>query len=106
MGFKTRTKDVKEIDNFDEEGKFLGRMNKCNFDVEMTMDMLTKITKYDTVWLWSRDSDIHYLLQHIKSKKKKVITICCRNFASEELRVNSDLFIPADPLRDRLEYIP
>jgi uncharacterized LabA/DUF88 family protein len=105
-GFHVRTKDIKEIDHFDDEGKFLGRISKCNFDVEMAMDMLLKLEKYDSVFLWSGDSDFHYLLQHLKSKKKKTITICGRDFASEELRHNSDLFIPADPLRDLLEYIP
>lgn len=105
-GFTVRTKDIKEIDNFDDEGKFLGRINKCNFDIEMAMDILSKIEKYDTVFLWSGDSDFHFLLQYLKSKRKKTITICARNFASEELRSHSDLFIPADPLREILEYIP
>ncbi len=107
-GFKIRTKNIKEIDDFDDEGKFLGRIRKCNFDIEMAMDMLTKIEKYDTVFLWSGDSDFYHLLQHLKSKKKKIITICCRDFASGELqdKKNSDLFIPADPLKNLLEYFP
>src|SRR3989338_7605986 len=105
-GFRVRTKDIKEIDNFDDEGKFVGRIRKCNFDIEMAMDMLLKIDKYDTVFLWSGDSDFHYLLQYLKSKKKKIVTICGRNFASEELRNSSDLFIPADPLKELLEYVP
>lgn len=106
VGFVVRTKDIKEIDNFDDEGKFLGRINKCNFDIEMAMDMILKIEKYDTAFLWSGDSDFDYLLRHLKSKKKNVITICARDFASDELRCNSDLFIPADPLKDLLEYLP
>lgn len=105
-GFFTRTKDIKEIDNFDEEGKFLGRLNKCNFDIEMTMDMLLKINKYDSIFLWSGDSDFHYLLKYLKSKNKKVVTICARDFASDELRNSADLFIPADPLKASLEYTP
>lgn len=107
-GFRPRTKDIKEIDDFDDEGKFLGRIRKCNFDVEIAMDMLIKIRNYDTIFLWSGDSDFHPLLQYLKSKKKKTITICCRHFASKELqnKKSSDLFIPADPLKDQLEYIP
>lgn len=106
--FNVTTKDIKEIDDFDDEGKFLGRKNKCNFDIEMTMDMLLKIEKYDTIFLWSGDSDFHYLLQYLKNKKKKVIVICARDFASDELqrKESSDLFIPADPLKNLLEYIP
>jgi len=105
-GFLVRTKDIKEIDNIDDEGKFLGRIKKCNFDIEMSMDMLLKLEKYDSVFLWSGDSDFHYLLRYLQSKKKKVITICARNFASDELRKSSDLFIPADPLTSFLEYMP
>ncbi len=105
VGFVVRTKEVKEIDNFDDEGKFLGRISKCNFDIEMTMDILLKIGKYDSLFLLSGDSDFHFLLQHLKAKKKKVVTMCARDFASEELRKYSDLFIPADPARDLLEYV-
>ncbi|MBI4120551.1 MAG: NYN domain-containing protein [Parcubacteria group bacterium] len=103
-GFRVRTKEIKEIDNFDAEGKFLGRINKCNFDIEMTMDILTKINTYDTMFLWSGDSDFCHLLMYLRTKKKRVITICARDFASEELRDNSDKFIPADPLKDLVEY--
>lgn len=103
-GFTTRTKPVKEINHFDEDGTFLGTIHKCNFDIEIAMDMLKKIEKYDTVFLWSGDSDFHLLLQYLKSKGKKVITICARDFVSEELNKHSDLFIPADPLKDHLEY--
>lgn len=103
-GFKSKTKDIKEIKEFDEDGRFVGKINKCNFDVEMTMDIMQQLDNYDTVFLWSGDSDFHLLLQYLKSKKKKVIVCCARNFLSDELEKNSDLIIPADPLKDYLEY--
>ncbi|MBU1102770.1 NYN domain-containing protein [Patescibacteria group bacterium] len=105
-GFKTRTKDIKEIPNFDDDGSFLGKLKKCNFDIEIATDMLTRINKYDTVFLWSGDSDFDFLLRYLQSKKKKTITMCARRFASDELQNNSDLFVPADPLKDFLEYVP
>jgi len=105
-GFIPRTKDVKEIDNFSLDGKFLGKINKCNFDIEIAMDVLLKINKYDTVFLWSGDSDFDILFRYLKSKKKSVVTICARSFASDELRESSTLFIPADPIAKYLEYIP
>lgn len=104
--FTTRTKDIKEIKDFDEDGKYSGTIKKCNFDIEMAMDMLTKIEKYDTVFLWSGDSDFHLLLQYLQSKKKKIIVVCARSFVSKELDSNSDLFIPADPFKEILEYVP
>lgn len=51
-GFQVKTKEIKMIPHYDEDGKFLGKTPKCNFDVEMAMDMLTKIYKYDTVMLF------------------------------------------------------
>lgn len=103
-GFVVRTKEIKEIDSINDAGKFVGRVNRCNFDIEITMDMLLKIDKYDTAMLWSGDSDFHFLLQYLKSKKKKVITVCARKFASDELRRYSDLFIPADPLKELIVF--
>jgi len=104
-GFRIRTKDIKEINNFDEDGKFLGKLIKCNFDVEMTMDIIQQIENYDTIFLWSGDSDFHVLLQYLRSKKKKIIIICNRDFVSTELYQYADLFIPADPLKEHLEYV-
>ena len=104
-GFTPRTKTVKEIKNFDEEGRFLGEINKCNLDIEITMDMLLKIEKYDTVFLWSGDSDFEWLLKHLQNKGKKIVIMCARNFLSRELYKLADDFLPADPLKRELEYI-
>jgi uncharacterized LabA/DUF88 family protein len=104
-GFITRTKDIKEINDFDGDGKFLGMLRKCNFDIEIAMDMLLKIEKYDTALLWSGDSDFHLLMQYLKSKKKKVITVCARDFVSKELRENSDRYMPADSFKEHLAFI-
>ena len=105
-GFSVRTKAIKEIETYDDDGQFVGKISKCNFDIEMAMDMLLKIDKYDTAFLWSGDSDFHFLLEYMQSKKKRVVTICSRDFASDELRRHSTLFIPADPLKELLEYVP
>jgi uncharacterized LabA/DUF88 family protein len=105
-GFKVRTKDIKTIDTYDDTGKRQGQIHKCNFDVEITMDMIKQLPKYDTVFLWSGDSDFGPLLAYLKSKGKKVVTVCARDFASSELQRVSDRFIPADSLRDQLELVP
>lgn len=104
-GFQVQTKEIKMIPHYDEEGKFLGKTPKCNFDVEMTMDMLTKIDKYDTVMLWSGDSDFGGLLSYIKTKGKQVIIVCTRTRMSSELEKLADTFIPAETLKEFLRYI-
>jgi uncharacterized LabA/DUF88 family protein len=105
-GFTIRTKDIKTIDTYDDAGRRQGQIHKCNFDVEITMDMIKQLPKYDTVFLWSGDSDFEPLLAYLKSKGKKVVTVCARAFASSELKNISALFIPADRLRDQLELVP
>lgn len=104
-GFVKRTKEVKEISNFDEEGKYVGKISKCNFDVEIAMDVILELENYDTILLWSGDSDFYRLLQHLKLKRKKVIVVCARDFMSRELDEISDLYIPADVFKDHLEFI-
>jgi len=105
-GFQVKTKPIKMIPHYDEGGKFIGKFPKCNFDVEMTMAILQKIEKYDSIMIFSGDSDFGALLGHIKSKGKKVIVICTRNRMSTDLQVVADRFIPAETLAPFLKYVP
>jgi uncharacterized LabA/DUF88 family protein len=105
-GFRVRTKDIKTIDTYDEAGKRQGQIHKCNFDVEIAMDMIKQLPKYDTVFLWSGDSDFGPLLAYLRRRGKKVVTVCSRAFASSEIQRASDTFIPGDRLRDQLELVP
>ncbi len=104
-GFQVKTKEVKMIPHYDEDGKFLGKTPKCNFDVEMAMDMLTKIHKYDTVMLFSGDSDFGGLLSYLKEKGKKIVVICTRSRMSTELEAVADKYVPAETLKTFLDYI-
>ncbi len=106
FGFQVKTKPIKMVPHYEEDGTFLGKFPKCNFDVEMTMTMLQKINKYDTVMLFSGDSDFGGLLGHLKSKGKKVIVVCTRNRMSSDLQTVADKFIPAETLAKFLKYIP
>lgn len=103
-GFLVKTKEIKMIPNYDEEGLFLGKTPKCNFDVEITMDILIKINKYNTIMLFSGDSDFGSLLAYLKTKNKRIIIICTRNRMSIELEKVADKFIPAETLKDFLKY--
>lgn len=105
-GFEVKTKEIKMVPHYDDTGKFVGKFPKCNFDVEMTMTMLQKINKYDTVMLFSGDSDFGGLLGYLKNKNKKVIVVCTRNRMSSELETVADKFVPAETLAKFLQYIP
>lgn len=104
FGFEIKSKEVKMIPNYDEVGKFLGKTPKCNFDVEITMDILMKIEKYDSIMLFSGDSDFGRLLSYLKTKGKKIIIVCARNRMSKELKEAADKFIPAETLKNFLKY--
>ena len=103
-GFTVREKVAKLIFGYDITGMREGQFYKCNFDIEMAIDMLTNVDKFDTVFLWSGDSDFAELLEYLKSKGKKIISICAKGCASEEIRSVSDLFIQADRLKEHLVY--
>lgn len=104
FGFSVRSKEIKMIPHYNERGKFIGRIPKCNFDVEITMDMITKISKFDTAVLFSGDSDFGNLLGYLKSKDKKVVIVCTRSRMSKELQEVANKFIPAETLKEFLRY--
>ena len=68
--------------------------------------MLQKIEKYDTVMIFSGDSDFGGLLGYLKSKGKKVIVVCTRNRMSSELEKVASRFVGGESLKDFLSYIP
>lgn len=103
-GFTTVQKEVKMVPHYDEGGRFIGKFPKCNFDVELTMDMLLKIDKYDTAVLFSGDSDFDNILSYLKNKGKKIIVACTRNRVSMELHGVSDIIIPIEPLKSLLLF--
>jgi len=102
--FVVKTKEVKMIPDYKEDGTYNGKRPKCNFDVEMTMDILTKMPKYDTIMLFSGDSDFGGLLQYVKNKGKKVVVVCTRKRLSTELQSVADVVIPAETLSTMLGY--
>lgn len=103
-GFEVKTKEVKAIPQYSEEGKLVGRLSKCNFDVEITMTLLTKIDKYDSVMLFSGDSDFGSLMSYLKNNGKQIIVICTRNRMSSELEKVANTFISAETLQSFLKY--
>jgi uncharacterized LabA/DUF88 family protein len=58
---------------------------KCNFDVEMTMDMLDDVEKFTAVMLFSGDSDMCAPLERLKVKGKKIGVIGVRGKVAGEL---------------------
>jgi uncharacterized LabA/DUF88 family protein len=66
---------------------------KCNFDVEMAMDMLDDTDKVTAVMLFSGDSDLREPLQRLKVKGKKVAVVGVRGSVAAELFSVKDKYI-------------
>ena len=80
QGFRLRTKQVKVI-----RDKRKGEERKANFDVEITIDAVDKQNLYDTMVLFSGDSDFAALVDYLKKKKKQVFACSTRRNISKEL---------------------
>lgn len=66
---------------------------KCNFDTEITLDMVLFQEKFDTFVLFSGDGDFEAVLKYLRGKGKRVIVVSLRKFLSGELFKNSDYFV-------------
>ena len=66
---------------------------KCNFDVEITMDMLDDTEKLTAIMLFSGDSDLKEPLERLKVKNKKIGVVGVRGIVAEELHNIKDKYI-------------
>jgi uncharacterized LabA/DUF88 family protein len=66
---------------------------KCNFDVEMTMDILDDVEKVTAIMLFSGDSDMRAPLERLKIKGKKIGIVGVRDMVAGELHRIKDKYI-------------
>lgn len=59
-------------------------------DVEITIDSLHHLKKYNTAVFFTGDSDFLPLITYLRNHGKKVFVFSSRNNVSEELRTGSD----------------
>lgn len=88
LGFNVRKKELKRITVLAEEGQTV--KEKGDLDVELTIDALHHIDKYDTVVLFSGDSDFLALVSYLRKRDKGVYIFSSKNNVSEELRTGGD----------------
>ncbi len=79
-GYVVRRKVVKKINLGHNKYKW-----KSNLDVELALEMVELIDKYDTAILMSGDSDFVTPLDKIKQKGKRVIVMSTRGRVAKEL---------------------
>lgn len=66
---------------------------KCNFDVEMTMDMIDDLDKVTGIMLFSGDSDLLAPLERLKIKKKNIYIFGVRGMVAAELHKIKNVYI-------------
>jgi len=88
LGFVVRKKELKRITVITGAGQSIEE--KGNMDVEITIDALHHINKYDIAVLFSGDSDFLALVTYLKNRGKKVYIFSSKNNISEELRTGGD----------------
>lgn len=87
----------------DRGGKFI-EIPKCNFDVEICVDSIRLLDRYDTFCLLSGDSDFARLVEFLRRKNKKVIIIAAGHVL-HSLRSQADLYINAQDVKGDLTVI-
>lgn len=88
LKFTVRKKELKRISIITPEGESIEE--KGNMDVEITIDALHHIKKYDIAVFFTGDSDFLALITYLRTRGKKVYIFSSKNNVSEELRTGGD----------------
>lgn len=108
LGFTVRGKKLKRITvRNDKTGDVI--QEKGNMDVEMTIDIIHCLDKYDIAILFTGDSDFLALMTYVRKRGKKVFVFSSKNNVSQELRTGGDgyfdvLNLEADIWGQNLKY--
>ncbi len=87
----------------DNEGVYI-HLPKCNFDVEISVDLIRLMDRYDTVALFSGDADFVSLIRYLKKNDKKVILFKA-GFITTDLKEVSDKIINAQNIKRHIAEV-
>lgn len=85
LGYKLISKEVKYVKVFDDKGKNFILKRKCDFDLEIGLDVLEMIDSYDSFIFFSGDGDYETLYQRLIRKNKKIIVVYVKNRLGREI---------------------
>jgi len=115
---KTVTKPIQKIKHYldvserpvttrliskDADGHYI-IIPKCNFDVEICVDAIRHLDKYDTFCLLSSDADFVYLVEFLRRKKKRVV-LFSSGYVSYWLKRRVDLNINSQMIKAFIAFI-
>lgn len=99
IGYKVVAKEVKFIKIGPDK-----KVPKGDLDVELALDAYRFSKQYDTLILCSGDSDFAYLIDLLKEKQKRTITLSTRGHISREL-LERTKYIDLRKLRNFIEFV-
>ena len=88
LGFVVRKKELKRISVIGENGESI--IEKGNMDVEITIDALHNLNKYDMAVLFSGDADFLALVNYLKNHGRKVYIFSSKDNISRELKTGGN----------------
>lgn len=88
MKFNVRKKELKRISITSDEGESV--KEKGDMDVELTIDAMHNLSKYDIAVLFTGDSDFLALVTYLQQKGKRVYIFSSKNNVSKELRTGGN----------------
>src|SRR4030042_4472145 len=88
---KNQAKFLKKLESFGytlriKQTKWYGRRQKANCDVDLTMDMLLMMDKYDRAVVLTGDGDFLPLFEYLKKQGKEITIIAFTKRTARELR--------------------
>lgn len=91
IGFTPITKPLKKIkvSDFDQfpQAKPTGYIYKSNFDVEMSLDMVSDKSNFSEIILFSGDSDFNFTIKKLRDLGKNTIVAASKRTLSWELKL-------------------
>lgn len=81
-----------------EKGSFFIEIPKSNFDVEISVDAIRLLDRYDTFCLFSGDSDFANLMQYLKKQRKHVIVFAAGK-VFHTLKDLADVYVNAQDIK-------
>ena len=93
----------KRVTFLDEDGMYV-QLPKCNFDVEMSVDAIRLLDEYDTLALFSGDSDFVSLIRFLKKRGKQVI-LFKGGYITKELRESVGKVINAQSIKKHIAEV-
>jgi uncharacterized LabA/DUF88 family protein len=88
LGFIVIKKELKRISIVTEHGEAIEE--KGNMDVEITIDSIHHLKKYDIAVFFTGDSDFLALVNYLKNHGKKVYIYSSKNNISQELKTGAN----------------